>query len=95
MEKVAFALKDAEVSEPMDVPQALVFFQVTGHSHGDLKDATAEIEKKLHQQKVDDSLAEVKKSAAVWMDDQYFAGPPKPQAGPTLGAPVMNVPPKP
>ena len=45
MEKVAFALKDGEISEPVDLPQALVFFQVTGHSHVDLKDVTPEIEK--------------------------------------------------
>jgi parvulin-like peptidyl-prolyl isomerase len=43
MEKVAFALKDGEVSEPVDIPQALIFFQVTGHSHVDLKDVTPEI----------------------------------------------------
>ncbi len=95
MEKVAFALKDGEISEPMDVPQALVFFQVTGHSRADLKDVTPEIEKNLRQQKVDAAMAEVKKSAAVWMDDQYFAAPPKPQAGPSLGPPVVNGPPKP
>ena len=51
MEKVAFALKDGEVSEPVDVPQALVFFQVTGHSHADLKDVTPEIEKNLRTAK--------------------------------------------
>jgi len=95
MEKVAFALKDGEISEPMDVPQALVLFQVTGHSHADLKDVTPEIEKTLRQQKVDTALAEVKKNAAVWMDEQYFAAPPKPQTGPTMGAPVINFPPKP
>ncbi len=75
MEKVAFALKDGEVSEPVDIPQALVFFQVTGHSHVDLKDVTPEIEKNLRQQKIDAALAEVKKSTTVWMDEQYFAGP--------------------
>ena len=95
MEKVAFALKDGEVSEPVDVPQALVFFQVTGHSHVDLKDVTPEIEKILRQQKVDAALAEVKKNTTVWMDEQYFAAPPKPAEGPTLGAPVVKIPPKP
>ena len=95
MEKVAFALKDGEVSEPVDIPQALVFFQVTGHSHVDLKDVTPEIEKNLRQQKIDAALAEVKKSTTVWMDEQYFAGPPKLQEGPTLGAPVVKIPPKP
>jgi parvulin-like peptidyl-prolyl isomerase len=95
MEKVAFALKDGEISEPMNVPQALIFCQVTGHGRAELKDVTPEIEKKLRQEKIDAAMAELKKNAAVWMDDQYFAAPPKPQAGPTLGPPVVNAPPKP
>jgi hypothetical protein len=94
MEKVAFALKDGEVSEPVDVLQALVFFQVTGHSHLELKDVTPEIEKALRQQKVDAAIAEVKKNTPLWMDDQYFAAPPKPQGGPTLGPPTVKIPPK-
>lgn len=95
MEKVAFALKDGEVSEPVDLPQALVFFQVTGHSHVDLKDVTLEIEKNLRQQKIDAALAEVKKNTTLWMDEQYFAAPPTPKEGPTLGAPVVKTPTKP
>jgi parvulin-like peptidyl-prolyl isomerase len=95
MEKVAFALKDGEVSEPVDVPQALVFFQVTGHSHKDLKAVTPDIEKALRPPKVDAALDAVKKNANVWMDEQYFGAPPKPVEGPTLGAPVVKVPPKP
>jgi foldase protein PrsA len=95
MEKVAFALKDGEVSEPMDLPQALIFFQVTKHNQTDIKDVTPEIEKKLQQQKVNATLDGVKKSANVWMDEQYFAAPSKPAAGPTLGGPISKIPPKP
>ena len=95
MEKVAFALKDGEVSEPLDLPQALVFFQVTKHNQTDIKDVTPEIEKKLQQQKVNATLDGVKKSANVWMDEQYFGAPSKPAAGPTLGGPVTKIPPKP
>jgi parvulin-like peptidyl-prolyl isomerase len=95
MEKVAFALKDGEVSEPVDNPQALVFFHVTGHSHVDVKDVTAEIESKVRQEKVNAALAGVKKNYALWMDDQYFGAPPKPTLGPTLGAPTVKAPPKP
>jgi hypothetical protein len=73
----------------------LIFFQVTGHSHLDLKDATADIEKTLRQQKIDAALAEVKKNSTTWMDEQYFTGPPKLQEGPTLGEPVVKTPPKP
>jgi hypothetical protein len=95
MEKVAFALKDGEISEPMDLPQALVFFQVTKHTQADVKDVTPEIEKKLEQQKVNATLDGIKKSANVWMDEQYFGAPSKPAAGPTLGGPVGKITPKP
>ena len=87
MEKVAFALKAGEVSEPIDVPQALVSFQVIKHSHSELKDVTPEIEKKLRQEKVEASIDGVKKNANIWMDDEYFGSPKKPKAGPTLGPP--------
>jgi parvulin-like peptidyl-prolyl isomerase len=91
MEKVAFALKDGEVSDPVDTPQAVVVFQVTGHSHLDVKDVTPDIEKKMRQEKINAAMAEVKRNNAVWMDDQYFAAPPKP----TVGAPASKTPPKP
>jgi parvulin-like peptidyl-prolyl isomerase len=87
MEKVAFALKAGEVSEPIEVPQALVSFQVIKHSHSELKDVTPEIEKKLRQEKVEASIDGVKKNANIWMDDEYFGSPKKPEAGPTLGPP--------
>ena len=95
MEKVAFALKDGEISEPIDLPQALVFFQVIKHNQTDVKDVTPEIEKKLEQQKVNATLDGVKKNANVWMDEQYFAGPPKPAGAPTMGGPISKIPPKP
>jgi parvulin-like peptidyl-prolyl isomerase len=95
MEKVAFALKDGEVSEPVDVPQALVLFQVIKHSHSDLKDVTPEIEKKLKQEKVETSINGVKKSANIWMDEAYFGSSARLAPGPTLGAPVVKTQPKP
>jgi parvulin-like peptidyl-prolyl isomerase len=95
MEKVAFALKDGEVSEPVDVPQALVLFQVVKHSHSDLKDVTPEIEKKLRQEKVEASIDGVKKNAGIWMDEEYFGSPRKPEAGPTMGPPTFKPQPKP
>jgi parvulin-like peptidyl-prolyl isomerase len=95
MEKAAFGLKDGEVSEPVPFPQALVFFQVTAHSHLDLKDVSADIEKTLKQDKINAAMADLKKSANLWMDEQYFAPPPKPKEGPSLGAPTPNAPPKP
>jgi hypothetical protein len=95
MEKVAFALKDGEVSEPIDVPQALVLFQLIKHSHSDLKNVTPEIEKKLRQEKVEASIDGVKKNANIWMDEAYFGSPEKPATGPTMGAPVVKTQPKP
>jgi parvulin-like peptidyl-prolyl isomerase len=95
MEKAAFGLKDGEVSEPVPFPQALVFFQVTGHSHLELKDVSADIEKTLKQDKINAAMAELKKSANLWMDEQYFAPPPKEKEGPSLGAPTLKSPPKP
>ena len=95
MEKVAFALKDGEVSEPIAVPQALIFFQVTAHGRVDVKDLTPEIEKSMKQQKVDAALNGIKKNASVWMDDQYFGAPSKSSARPTLGPPPANTPSKP
>jgi len=95
MEKVAFALKDGEVSEPVDVSQALIFFQVSGHSRIDLKDATPEIERKLRQERADAAVAEVKKNTPLWMDEQYFAAPPKPPDMRPPGPPDVRIPPKP
>jgi len=95
MEKVAFALKDGEVSEAIDVPQALVLFQVTKHTHSDLKEVSPEIEKKLRQEKVEASIDSVKKGANIWMNDEYFGPAEKPEAGPTLGPPPAKTTPKP
>jgi hypothetical protein len=95
MEKVAFGLKDGEVSTPVDFPQGLIMFQVTGHSHLELKDVSADIEKNLKQEKINAKMAELKKNSNLWMDDQYFAPPPKPREGPSLGAPTLNPQPKP
>ena len=92
LEKVAFALKDGEISEPADIPQALVFFQVTGHSHLDVKDVSPEIERNLKQERVNSAMADVKKNTSVWMDDQYFASPAKAAGAPSLGPPVLTTP---
>lgn len=95
MEKAVFALKDGEVSEVLDVTQALVFFQVTGHRRVELKDASTQIEETLRKQKVDAAMEGLKKKTAVWMDDQYFASPAAPQAGAGPGVPVSKPPEKP
>jgi parvulin-like peptidyl-prolyl isomerase len=95
MEKAVFALKDGEVSEVFDVPQALVFFQVTGHGRVELNNASTQIEETLRKDKVDAAMEDLKKKTVVWMDDQYFAPPTAPQPGAGPGAPVSKPPEKP
>jgi len=95
MEKVVFALKDGEVSEIMDVAQALAFFQVTGHSTAEFKDVSTQIEQTLQKQKVEAAVTDLKKKTTVWMDDQYFAAPLTASAGAPPSAPASENPVKP
>jgi hypothetical protein len=95
MEKAVFALKDGEVSEVLDVAQALAFFQVTGHGSAELKDVSSQIEQTLQKQKVDAAMADLKRKTAVWMDDQYFAAPVTPPAGAGPSEPASKNPEKP
>ena len=75
MEKVVFALKPNEVSAPVSLPNALIFFQVIARDPRQLKDVTPEIERTLRQQKIDSEIADLKKSFPLWMDEQYFGTP--------------------
>ena len=85
LQKVAFQLKDGELSDPLETPQAVVFLQAFGHRQPELKEVAAEIENTLRQQKLEASLADLKAKTPVWMDERYFAAPaatggPAPQA---------------
>ena len=83
-----FALKDGETSEVFDLGSALIFFQVTAHTRAELKDASSQIAQQLQKQKVAAAVENLKKQAAVWMDDQYFATPtPAATATPTGNPP--------
>ena len=75
LDKAAFDLKDGDISDPMETPQALAFVQVVGHTHSEIKDVSDDIEKTLHQQKVQAALDELKKKTPIWMDEKYFSGP--------------------
>lgn len=77
LDKAAFELKDGEISEPLDTPQALAFLQVAGHSRPELKDVSEDIENTLHQQKVQTAVEELKSKTTIWMDEGYFKGPAK------------------
>lgn len=75
IEKAAFSLKDGQVTDVVDTPQAAVFAQVVGHQHQDLKDVSKEIENTLRQDKLQADMNALKQSSKVWMDDDYFKAP--------------------
>ena len=78
-DKAAWSLKDGQVSEIQNNPMNLYFLQVVKHQQPVLKDVDKEIESKIKQQKFDDAVSQLKKSANIWLDPEYFA-PPKPPA---------------
>jgi hypothetical protein len=89
LDKAAFQLKDGEVSEPVETPQAFVFVQKVGLHQPELQEVSAEIEDRLRQQKVEATLSELRSKTTVWMDDSYFAAPPTAPA-PEATAPAEN-----
>ncbi|MGH9397235.1 MAG: peptidylprolyl isomerase [Terriglobia bacterium] len=80
--KAAFQLKPGALSEINDRPNALIFYQVVGRSQVSLKDATAQIEGALRQQKVAAAMTNLKKQTPVWMDPAYFGQAPAPDQTP-------------
>ena len=91
LDKAAFQLKEGEVSDPFETPQALVFVQVVGRRHLELKDTSAELESRLRDQKVQASIAELRSKANLWMDEGYFAAPPpSPPSTPATQAPAVD-----
>jgi len=78
LDKAAFELKDGELAPSLDTAQAIAFIQVVGHSRQDLKEVTPDIQKALHQQKLDVLVGEMKGKAHVWMDEKYFKAPAAP-----------------
>jgi parvulin-like peptidyl-prolyl isomerase len=92
LDKAAFQLKEGEVSDPFETPQALVFVQVAGRRRVELKDASSEIEGRLRDQKVQATLADLRAKTQVWMDEEYFAAPTAP---PTPPPPAVSPPPQP
>jgi len=82
LDAAAFSLKDNEVSQPIELPNAVVMIQVTGHVRPEQKEVAPEIENKLKQQKFEAKMDGLKKQMGVWMDDKYFTGPSPRAAGP-------------
>jgi hypothetical protein len=82
MDKVAWSLKDGEVSEIQKNPMNFYFIQVVKHDAPSVQDASKEIESKIKEEKFQKSLDSMKQQANIWLDPQYFAPPPgaKPDA---------------
>lgn len=74
LEKATWELKDGEVSEPVDTPQAFLVVLVVSHGHHEQKEVTTEIEKKLQQQKLEATFDDLRRKAGAWMDEDYFKG---------------------
>lgn len=75
LDKAAFELKDGQLSEPYETPQAVAFLQVVGHDRAGLKEVTEEIQNALHEQKLKAAVEDLKSKAPIWMDEEYFKSP--------------------
>ncbi len=74
MEKAAFSLtKPGQWIQLDKTPENLVYLELIGRGHRELKDMSASIEKKLQAQKLRAELDELKQKWGVWMDETYFA----------------------
>jgi PPIC-type PPIASE domain len=86
MDKIAWTLKDGEVSDIQDNPMNFYFIQVVKHDQQELKDVSGEIESRIKQQAFEKQLDALKQQANIWLDPQYF-GPPKSPAPEPPAAP--------
>jgi parvulin-like peptidyl-prolyl isomerase len=87
LDKEAFSMKDGAVSQPYQTPQAIVLFQVIGHEPAELKDNSSQIENDLRREKLDAEIADLRKSANIWMDDDYFKAASAPAEEPAAKEP--------
>ena len=78
-----FQLKDGELSQPLENEQAFILIQKLGSRRPELKDVEQEIEDLLRRQKVQSSLADLRKKEPVWMDEEFFAPPAPADTTPT------------
>lgn len=91
MDKIAWTIKDGEVSEIQDNPMNLYFIQVVKHDRQDLKEVSGEIETKVRQQAFEKQLDALRQQANIWLDPQYFA-PAKPPVSQTPPAAAASPP---
>ena len=86
LDKAAFELKEGQVSDVLDTPQAIVFLQIVGRHVQEQKDAASDIENKLRQEKLEAAVGDLRNKTNVWMDEDYF----KPRT--TLAVPPKTTP---
>lgn len=86
LDKVAFALKDNQFSQPVDTPQALVLLQMLKRQQPSEQAVSDEIENALQQQKLKTALDDIKAKANIWMDPEYFKAPEAEQSSGVPGA---------
>jgi hypothetical protein len=88
MEKVAFALKEGDWAEVEDSPARLLLIQLVKRDRQPLGQVSARIEKNLQGEKMQALLDNLKKNAAIWMDEQYFGTAVAPVPGAQRRVPV-------
>ena len=72
VEKVVFASKEGVWSQTLDTPDSIMLVQLVKLDHQQIGQVTSLIEKQLQGQKMQALLAQMKKNAGLWMDEQYF-----------------------
>ena len=91
-ETAAFAAKVDEITEPVKTPFGYHLIQVRSHTTKTLAEVRPDIEKKLRPELAREAIAELRKGAAVHMDDGFF-GPSQPAPPARLGGTSPLVPP--
>jgi hypothetical protein len=76
MEKAAFALKESEWSEAEDTKDAIILLHLVKRDRRPLGEVSSLLERRVHGQKIQAKLDEMKKNAGIWMDDDYFGPAP-------------------
>ncbi len=89
-DKAVFRLKEGELTELQETPQDVSFMQVIKHQYRDLNGVTSQIQKKLQREKVEAAVADLKKKAPVWMDEDYFKPPQPPAAKAPQSSPAAT-----
>jgi parvulin-like peptidyl-prolyl isomerase len=89
---VVSKLKIGEISEPLDWQgEGYVAIQLLKREHKELRDASRGIETQLKRQRLQAAMADVKKKAAIWMDEEgYFKRPTPPPPAPNASKPATT-----